>query len=106
MGVLEFLMLTLPPAPSQVCHRKLKGRVSQTPREGHSSGKAAWHKVGVGGWSSGHWTKEGAEVLLAHRGTQPPGQSQALQSNPNFVLQIAEKEQELLASQETVQVRD
>ncbi|XP_040837152.1 sperm flagellar protein 1 [Ochotona curzoniae] len=38
------------------------------------------------------------------RGTQPPGQSQALQSNPNFVLQIAEKEQELLASQETVQV--
>ncbi|XP_058535558.1 sperm flagellar protein 1 [Ochotona princeps] len=38
------------------------------------------------------------------RGTQPPGQGQALQSNPNFVLQIAEKEQELLASQETVQV--
>ncbi|KAI4575959.1 hypothetical protein MJG53_020896 [Ovis ammon polii x Ovis aries] len=35
---------------------------------------------------------------------RPPGDSQALQSDPSFVLQIAEKEQELLASQETVQV--
>uniref|UniRef100_A0A8C9DL82 Sperm flagellar protein 1 n=1 Tax=Prolemur simus TaxID=1328070 RepID=A0A8C9DL82_PROSS len=35
---------------------------------------------------------------------QPPGYSQALQGDPSFVLQIAEKEQELLASQETVQV--
>ncbi|XP_020732740.2 sperm flagellar protein 1 isoform X1 [Odocoileus virginianus] len=35
---------------------------------------------------------------------QPPGYSQAVQSDPSFVLQIAEKEQELLASQETVQV--
>ncbi|KAI4538219.1 hypothetical protein MG293_011622 [Ovis ammon polii] len=32
------------------------------------------------------------------------GDSQVLQSDPSFVLQIAEKEQELLASQETVQV--
>ncbi|XP_032448488.1 sperm flagellar protein 1 isoform X1 [Lynx canadensis] len=39
--------------------------------------------------------------LLAPR---PPGYSQALQGDPSFVLQIAEKEQELLASQETVQV--
>lgn len=43
------------------------------------------------------------------RGNQPPvprplGHSQVLQGNPNFILQIAEKEQELLASQETVQV--
>ncbi|XP_037667485.1 sperm flagellar protein 1 isoform X2 [Choloepus didactylus] len=41
-------------------------------------------------------------------GRQPapraPGYSQALQGDPSFVLQIAEKEQELLASQETVQV--
>lgn len=36
---------------------------------------------------------------------RPPGDSQALQSDPSFVLQIAEKEQELLASQETVQVK-
>ncbi|XP_003476662.1 sperm flagellar protein 1 isoform X2 [Cavia porcellus] len=35
---------------------------------------------------------------------QPPGYNQAQQSDPSFVLQIAEKEQELLASQETVQV--
>ncbi|XP_077623002.1 sperm flagellar protein 1 isoform X1 [Crocuta crocuta] len=35
---------------------------------------------------------------------RPPGYSQALQGDPSFVLQIAEKEQELLASQETVQV--
>ncbi|XP_061292640.1 sperm flagellar protein 1 isoform X3 [Bos javanicus] len=35
---------------------------------------------------------------------RPPGDSQALQSDPSFILQIAEKEQELLASQETVQV--
>lgn len=35
---------------------------------------------------------------------KPPGYSQALQGDPSFVLQIAEKEQELLASQETVQV--
>ncbi|XP_053429885.1 sperm flagellar protein 1 isoform X3 [Nycticebus coucang] len=35
---------------------------------------------------------------------RPPAYSQALQGDPNFVLQIAEKEQELLASQETVQV--
>lgn len=35
---------------------------------------------------------------------RPPGYSQALQDDPSFVLQIAEKEQELLASQETVQV--
>ncbi|XP_040103797.1 sperm flagellar protein 1 isoform X1 [Oryx dammah] len=35
---------------------------------------------------------------------RPLGDSQALQSDPSFVLQIAEKEQELLASQETVQV--
>lgn len=34
----------------------------------------------------------------------PLGYSQALQGDPSFVLQIAEKEQELLASQETVQV--
>ncbi|XP_006164028.1 sperm flagellar protein 1 isoform X2 [Tupaia chinensis] len=43
------------------------------------------------------------------RGTRPPaprplGYSQAPQGDPSFVLQIAEKEQELLASQETVQV--
>ncbi|XP_069908147.1 sperm flagellar protein 1 isoform X2 [Oryctolagus cuniculus] len=43
------------------------------------------------------------------RGNQPPvprplGHSHVLQGNPNFILQIAEKEQELLASQETVQV--
>lgn len=36
---------------------------------------------------------------------RPPGDSQALQSDPSFILQIAEKEQELLASQETVQVK-
>ncbi|KAM9248943.1 sperm flagellar protein 1 [Dugong dugon] len=35
---------------------------------------------------------------------RPPGYSQALQGDPSFILQIAEKEQELLASQETVQV--
>ncbi|KAM6144289.1 sperm flagellar protein 1 [Erethizon dorsatum] len=35
---------------------------------------------------------------------RPPGYNQAQQSDPSFVLQIAEKEQELLASQETVQV--
>ncbi|XP_008531815.1 sperm flagellar protein 1 isoform X1 [Equus przewalskii] len=35
---------------------------------------------------------------------RPPGYTQALQGDPSFVLQIAEKEQELLASQETVQV--
>ncbi|XP_015858521.2 sperm flagellar protein 1 isoform X1 [Peromyscus maniculatus bairdii] len=35
---------------------------------------------------------------------RPPGYNQALQGDPSFVLQIAEKEQELLASQETVQV--
>ncbi|KAM8920200.1 sperm flagellar protein 1 isoform 2-T2 [Lycaon pictus] len=37
-------------------------------------------------------------------GPRPPGYSQAVQGDPSFVLQIAEKEQELLASQETVQV--
>lgn len=36
--------------------------------------------------------------------SRPPGYNQALQGDPSFVLQIAEKEQELLASQETVQV--
>ena len=36
---------------------------------------------------------------------RPLGYSQALQGDRSFVLQIAEKEQELLASQETVQVR-
>ncbi|XP_059753088.1 sperm flagellar protein 1 isoform X5 [Balaenoptera ricei] len=35
---------------------------------------------------------------------RPLGYSQALQGDRSFVLQIAEKEQELLASQETVQV--
>ncbi|XP_057168624.1 sperm flagellar protein 1 isoform X1 [Ursus arctos] len=35
---------------------------------------------------------------------RPPEYSQAVQGDPSFVLQIAEKEQELLASQETVQV--
>lgn len=34
----------------------------------------------------------------------PPGYSQVLHGDPSFILQIAEKEQELLASQETVQV--
>lgn len=42
----------------------------------------------------------GGQQLVA----RPPGYNQAQQSNPSFVLQIAEKEQELLASQETVQV--
>lgn len=41
-------------------------------------------------------------------GRQPvprrPGYSQVLHGDPSFILQIAEKEQELLASQETVQV--
>nr|XP_004661540.1 sperm flagellar protein 1 [Jaculus jaculus] len=36
--------------------------------------------------------------------TRPPVYNEALQGGPSFVLQIAEKEQELLASQETVQV--
>uniref|UniRef100_A0A2R8PLZ3 Sperm flagellar protein 1 n=1 Tax=Callithrix jacchus TaxID=9483 RepID=A0A2R8PLZ3_CALJA len=35
---------------------------------------------------------------------RPPAYNQALQGDPRFVLQIAEKEQELLALQETVQV--
>ncbi|PNI62438.1 SPEF1 isoform 2 [Pan troglodytes] len=35
---------------------------------------------------------------------RPPAYNRALQGDPSFVLQIAEKEQELLASQETVQV--
>ncbi|XP_055471803.1 sperm flagellar protein 1 [Psammomys obesus] len=35
---------------------------------------------------------------------RPPGYNQALQGDPSVILQIAEKEQELLASQETVQV--
>ncbi|XP_036907619.1 sperm flagellar protein 1 isoform X1 [Sturnira hondurensis] len=35
---------------------------------------------------------------------RPPGYSQVLHGDPSVVLQIAEKEQELLASQETVQV--
>lgn len=35
---------------------------------------------------------------------RPPAHNQAQQSDPSFMLQIAEKEQELLASQETVQV--
>lgn len=35
---------------------------------------------------------------------RPPAYSQVLHGDPSFVLQIAEKEQELLASQETVQV--
>ncbi|XP_075420061.1 sperm flagellar protein 1 [Tenrec ecaudatus] len=35
---------------------------------------------------------------------RPLGYSQVLQGDPSFVVQIAEKEQELLASQETVQV--
>ncbi|EHB00673.1 Sperm flagellar protein 1 [Heterocephalus glaber] len=35
---------------------------------------------------------------------RPPGYNQAQQSYPNFVLQIAEKQQELLAWQETVQI--
>lgn len=34
-----------------------------------------------------------------------PGYSQMQHGDPSFILQIAEKEQELLASQETVQVR-
>ncbi|XP_072493143.1 sperm flagellar protein 1 isoform X2 [Notamacropus eugenii] len=37
-------------------------------------------------------------------GKFPPAYSQALQGDPNFLVQMAEKEQELLASQETVQV--
>uniref|UniRef100_A0A8C6QW04 Sperm flagellar protein 1 n=1 Tax=Nannospalax galili TaxID=1026970 RepID=A0A8C6QW04_NANGA len=48
----------------------------------------------------------GGEQLRGGRplAPRPPGYSQALQGDPSFVLQIAEKEQELLASQETVQV--
>ncbi|KAG3262906.1 sperm flagellar 1, transcript variant X1 [Ictidomys tridecemlineatus] len=49
---------------------------------------------------------QGGEQLRVGRlpAPRPPGYSQALQGDPSFVLQIAEKEQELLASQETVQV--
>ncbi|XP_073092974.1 sperm flagellar protein 1 isoform X2 [Manis javanica] len=49
---------------------------------------------------------QGGGQLRAGRlpASRPPGYSQALQGDPSFVLQIAEKEQELLASQETVQV--
>lgn len=43
--------------------------------------------------------REGPPLASRH-----PGYNQALQGDPSFVLQIAEKEQELLASQETVQV--
>ncbi|KAM7327300.1 hypothetical protein ACRRTK_013667 [Alexandromys fortis] len=48
----------------------------------------------------------GGEQLRGGRppAPRPPGYNQALQGDPSFVLQIAEKEQELLASQETVQV--
>ncbi|XP_016067433.1 PREDICTED: sperm flagellar protein 1 isoform X1 [Miniopterus natalensis] len=38
------------------------------------------------------------------RGPRPPGRSQGRHGDPSLILQIAEKEQELLASQETVQV--
>uniref|UniRef100_A0A8C5LB40 Sperm flagellar protein 1 n=1 Tax=Jaculus jaculus TaxID=51337 RepID=A0A8C5LB40_JACJA len=44
--------------------------------------------------------KRGGRPLV----TRPPVYNEALQGGPSFVLQIAEKEQELLASQETVQV--
>ncbi|KAM5219907.1 sperm flagellar protein 1 isoform 2-T2 [Hipposideros larvatus] len=37
---------------------------------------------------------------------RPPAYSQVLHGDPSFVLQIAEKEQELLASQETVQLKN
>ncbi|KAH0513937.1 Sperm flagellar protein 1 [Microtus ochrogaster] len=48
----------------------------------------------------------GGEQLRGGRppAPRPPGYNQALQGDPSFVLQIAEKEQEMLASQETVQV--
>ncbi|XP_057556796.1 sperm flagellar protein 1 isoform X2 [Hippopotamus amphibius kiboko] len=49
---------------------------------------------------------QGGEQLRGSRlrVPRPPGYNQALQGDPSFLLQIAEKEQELLASQETVQV--
>uniref|UniRef100_A0A8C6QSN9 Sperm flagellar protein 1 n=1 Tax=Nannospalax galili TaxID=1026970 RepID=A0A8C6QSN9_NANGA len=59
----------------------------------------------AGGGEGSPQTAESSDLVggrpLAPR---PPGYSQALQGDPSFVLQIAEKEQELLASQETVQV--
>ncbi|EDL28307.1 mCG18501, isoform CRA_b, partial [Mus musculus] len=54
---------------------------------------------GEGAPALGEQLREGRPLA-----SRPPGYNQALQGDPSFVLQIAEKEQELLASQETVQV--
>ncbi|XP_036605647.1 sperm flagellar protein 1 [Trichosurus vulpecula] len=48
--------------------------------------------------------RKAGQLRWERGGKSLPAYSQALQGDPNFLVQMAEKEQELLASQETVQV--
>ncbi|XP_012610693.2 sperm flagellar protein 1 isoform X1 [Microcebus murinus] len=105
-GVVELVLIPLRQRLEERQRRRKQGSGSLqelAPQDG-----SGYMDVGLSQKARGEGAPDpqGGEQL---RGARPPaprlsGYSQALQGDPSFVLQIAEKEQELLASQETVQV--
>uniref|UniRef100_A0A4X1V493 Sperm flagellar protein 1 n=1 Tax=Sus scrofa TaxID=9823 RepID=A0A4X1V493_PIG len=98
-GVVELVLIPLRQRLEERQRRRKQGTGSlQVPSHASLSQKAR---------GEGAPDPQGGGQLRTGRlpGPRPsPGYSQTLQGDPSFVLQIAEKEQELLASQETVQV--
>ncbi|XP_006877753.1 PREDICTED: sperm flagellar protein 1 [Chrysochloris asiatica] len=105
-GVVELVLIPLRQRLEERQKRRKQGLGSLqelAPQDGSS-----YMDVGLSQKVGGEGVPEpqGGELLKGARlpAPRPLGYSQAVQGDPSFILQIAEKEQELLASQETVQV--
>ncbi|XP_076972824.1 sperm flagellar protein 1 isoform X2 [Tamandua tetradactyla] len=105
-GVVELVLIPLRQRLEERRRRRKQGVGSLqelAPQDG-----SGYMDVGLSQKARGEGASD-PQVAEQLRGSRQPapralGYSQALQGDPSFVLQIAEKEQELLASQETVQV--
>ncbi|XP_006894271.1 PREDICTED: sperm flagellar protein 1 [Elephantulus edwardii] len=105
-GVVELVLIPLRQRLEERQKRRKQGLGSL--QELTSQDGSGYMDVGLSQKAQGEGAPEppGGKPLKGGRlpAPRPPGYSQTLQGDPSFVLQIAEKEQELLATQETVQV--
>ncbi|XP_034497299.1 sperm flagellar protein 1 isoform X2 [Ailuropoda melanoleuca] len=105
-GVVELVLLPLRQRLEE--RQRLRKQRSSSLQELAPQDGTGYMDVGLSQKARGEGApdSQGAGQLRGGRvpAPRPPGYSQAVQGDPSFVLQIAEKEQELLASQETVQV--
>uniref|UniRef100_A0A452TBD7 Sperm flagellar protein 1 n=1 Tax=Ursus maritimus TaxID=29073 RepID=A0A452TBD7_URSMA len=97
-GVVELVLLPLRQRLEE--RQRLRKQRSSSLQELAPQDGTGYMDVGLSQKARGEGSWEGGRLPAP----RPPEYSQAVQGDPSFVLQIAEKEQELLASQETVQV--